>query len=92
MDVVWSSVPPLALAVPRSRWFSLSLSLVRVRCWFWSFRVAAVSFARNVGSRLVLVCVCPVAFGVGFGRSDCAAVSFHLFLGSAPRVGRPSRN
>ena len=57
--------------------------------------MVVVSFVRNVGldpSRLVLACVCPLAFGVGFGRSAVAVVSFHLFLGSASRVGRPSRN
>ena len=55
------------------------------------FRVAVDSFVHNVGSSVVLVRVF-FAFGVGFGRSACAAVSFGLFLGSAPRVGRPRRN
>ena len=31
-------------------------------------------------------------FGVCFGRSVCAVVSFRLFLRSVPSVGRPSRN
>ena len=54
--------------------------------------MAVVSFVLNGRSRLVLACVCPFAFGVGFGRSVCAAVSFHLILGSAARVGRPARD
>jgi len=52
-------------------------------------------FAIGVGfgpSRLVLAFVRPFAFGVGFGRSARALVSSRLFLGSAHRDGRPSRN
>ena len=56
--MVWSFVSPLA--VPRSRWFRLPFSLVRVRRWFWSSRAAVVSFVINVGSRLVLVLVLRV--------------------------------
>ena len=63
---VWSFVSPLALAVPRLRWFRFPFSLVRVRCWFWSPRVAVVSFVLNVGSRLVLVLVLCVPRGGGF--------------------------
>ena len=37
----WSS----ALVVPRSRWFRFILSLVRVRYWFWTFRLSVVSRA-----------------------------------------------
>ena len=40
----------------------------RVRCWFWTFRLAAVSRVHNIGSRLVLNLV---ALRV--------VVSFHLF-------------
>ena len=39
LAAVWSFVLPLALVAPRLRWFRLSLSLVRVRLWFWSFCV-----------------------------------------------------
>ena len=58
---------PLALAVPGSRQFRSPLSLVRVRCCFWSPRVADVSFVLKVVSRLALVL--PLAFGLGFGRA-----------------------
>ena len=52
--MVWSSYVA-ALAVPRSRRFRLPLSLGRVRCGFWSFRVAVVSLVLNVSARLGLV-------------------------------------
>ena len=58
--------------------------------WRW-FRLSDIWVRVCFGlSRLALVC--PFAFVVGFGRSACAVVSFHFVLGSAPRVGRPSRN
>ena len=70
------------LVVLRSRWFRLRVPLVRVRCWFGSL-CACGGF----------VClICWFAFGVGFGRSMCAVLSVHLFLGSVLCVGRPSRN
>ena len=63
--------------------------VLRVWCWFacgvGRSAYAAVSFVHVFGSRLVMV----VVLRVGFGRSACAVVSSHLFLGSAPRVGRP---
>ena len=77
------------LVVPRSWWFRfglfvgsrsvLVLVVRRVRC----FRLSAL---------LVGVGCWSFAVGVGFGRSACAVVSFHLILGWAPRVGRTSRN
>ena len=70
------------------RWIRLSSMLLRVRCWFWSFALG-VGFGP---SRLALACVRPLAFGIGFGRSSCAAGSFRLFLGYAPLVGIRSRN
>ena len=69
--MVWSFLSPLA--VPRSRWFRLPFSLVRVRCCFWSPRAAAVSFVLNVGPRLVLVLVLRVRPGFVW---SCVVVSF----------------
>ena len=70
------------------RWFRLSSMFVRVCCWFWSF-----AFGVDSGPlRLVLDCVPPFAPGVGIGRPVRADVSSHLRLGSAARVGSPSRD
>ena len=79
-----------------SVWFSL-------RLWLRSFRgdfvfpcswialgvgraaCAAVLFVQVVSPLLVLV----VFLRVCFSRSACAVVSFRLFLGLAPHIGRP---
>ena len=95
--LVSSLVSPLALAVSRSRWFRLPLSLVRVRCCFGSF-LCGCGF---VSGKLVRVWCWFFAFGVVFVPSRlvldlvvfaCAVVSFRLFRGSKHRVGKPSRN
>ena len=77
---VWSFASPLALDVPRSRWFRFPFLLFRVRCWFWSSRVAVVSFVLNAGSRLVFVFTLRVLLWFW----SCAVVSFHL------RIIRPN--
>ena len=95
-----SFAAPLVVAVPRSRRFRLPL-LVRLRCLISPSRVAAVSFARHAGPRLVLVsgfrvwprrAFLPFEVGVGFCRSVCTAATYRLALGRAPRFGRRSRN
>ena len=65
--------------VPRV--LNLSLVVLRVR-WF---RLSKLLFR-------VLCWYWSFAFGAGFGHSVRAVVSFHLFLWSAPCVGRPRRN
>ena len=57
----------LVLAGPRSRWCRLPLWSGRVRCWFWSARVAAVSF---VSMMVDVWCFsyCSSAFGAGPSR------------------------
>ena len=78
-----SFVSPLAVAVPRFRWFRLTFSPVRVR--YWASRAAAVSFVLHVGSRLVLVFVLRVWPWFLVVRGGFIL----FFLCSAPRVGRP---
>ena len=82
--VVRSFVSPLASDAPRSRWFRLPFSLVRVRCWSFAFTLIAcggfVLFFLFLAPR-VGVGLCPArrrfrlscrrlrpALGVGFGR------------------------
>ena len=83
---VWPFVSILALDAPSPRRFRLPHFLVRVRCWFWSSRAAAVSFVLNVGSlsgvdfhpsRLALVLVARGGFvSFGGGSLKCSKISF----------------
>ena len=45
------------------RRFRAILSLVRVRCWFWTFRLTAVSVYLVIGSASVLVSDVPIGGG-----------------------------
>ena len=83
--VVRSFVSPLALDVPRSRWFRFPFSLVRVRCGFWSPRVAAASSVLYVGSRLVLVLVLRV-WPLFWSCGGFVFFPFGFFIGSETTV------
>ena len=85
---VWSFVSPLDVTVQRPR--SVLVLVVPLGGGF---------VCPNFVSCLVLVLVLRVwccfrssVLCAGFGHSECAAVSFHVFLGSAARVCSASRD
>ena len=85
----------LGVGFGRSDWrrFRLIISLVGVRCWFWTFRLAVASSYPIVGWRRVLVLDVPiwrrlrliislVRVRCWFRTSRLAVVSSYPFLGA----------
>ena len=62
------------------RWFRAISSLVRVRCWFWTFRLTAVSVYLIIGSALVLVSDVPIGGGFVSIMLVCVRCWFCAFL------------
>jgi len=97
----WALLATLSMRVSRLfRSFRVRGGFVCPMCWLARgvgigvSALVVVLFARWFRSAKLLVrgWCWYWSIGAGFGRSVCAVVSFHLPLGSAPRVGRPSPN